>query len=357
MNRKERSRFETWLLVLTGLYHTYDQWTRVLLPFAQWQLEPHPSITVMLGLNSLGSAFTFFGTFFIAEMIDVWGMRTSALLIAIFVAVYQIIICSTTDVWVYGALQSILMFNNMQMVVDAGILHLEGEHGDAKKRSRLVTKMLIPMSVGYAAGPYCALQMVSGPYISYDNIVRISMASTVVHDPQMIHQLVGLTDKQHKSSRNKFFMLGLTTMTVNAIVLPRIQALWSPQTLLIGSFSLLSLSYSYMAMFHDYSHLLVGMPIQVFAVSICIGEISSQLMGNVGKEYAGKATALIRMSQLGASMLTPLVAGAYLTESDTTPLCITNALISLAAIPLVHKYADFMKFDIALLTVHSVKME
>lgn len=46
------------------------------------------------------------------------------------------------------------------MIIDAAILNLESEDGDYKKRTRLITRIMIPMSIGYAAGPYFALQMI-----------------------------------------------------------------------------------------------------------------------------------------------------------------------------------------------------
>lgn len=58
------------ILILYGLYHTFDQWTRVLLPFSQWQLEPRPDLFHLLLLNSIGNIAVLIGSFFIAQIVS-----------------------------------------------------------------------------------------------------------------------------------------------------------------------------------------------------------------------------------------------------------------------------------------------
>ena len=93
------------------------------------------------------------------------------------------------------------------------------------------------------------LMMVTGPYTAYDSLLRNSMASSAIRDPNNMHNL--------------FLTLGLTTVFVNTTLLPKLQSTISTQTLLSGSFSLLAGSYLYLAVFHDLIHLFIGMPIQV----------------------------------------------------------------------------------------------
>lgn len=93
------------------------------------------------------------------------------------------------------------------------------------------------------------LMMVTGPYTAYDSLLRNSMASSAIRDPNNMHNL--------------FLTLGLTTLFVNLILLPKLQTMISTQALLSGSFSVLAGSYLYLAVFHDLIHLFIGMPVQV----------------------------------------------------------------------------------------------
>ncbi|CAB3410862.1 unnamed protein product [Caenorhabditis bovis] len=402
MNRVERQRHEYALLLTAGLYHTSDQWTRVLTPFIQWELEPHLSPDSLLWLTATSTLFSLIGTVFIAQMIEAFGLRKTAVISSCVVAIFQIVVGFTRDYYTYLFLQTLLIFNNMPMIIDAAVLHLEGEDGDDKKRTRLITKILIPTSIGFAAGPYCALQMIffvtpslelsqsicsvltiffiiplvvnyfpdsncskgksfipdlraygdllknertvwctilimliSAPYATYDNVIRITLASTALRDPRTIHTL--------------FLILGITTMIVNAVFLPKLQTRFAPQFLLKLAFAILTISYIYLAIFRDYTHLLFGMPLQVIGVTIGLGEVSSQLMGTIGRGGAGKAAALIRISQLLAGILIPFIVGSWMSHIDSTWLCVASAGISIIAIGLVEKYGSFMKFNAALL--------
>lgn len=68
MRRQEKEN--SLLYLLSGLYHTFDQWCRVLLPFTQWQMTPGPSLHDVLVLNSIGSVAALFGTFLVAYIVS-----------------------------------------------------------------------------------------------------------------------------------------------------------------------------------------------------------------------------------------------------------------------------------------------
>lgn len=92
--------------------------------------------------------------------IEVLGLRNSAMVSTALIILYQLVVCQFNNLYIYLILQSLLIFNNMQMIIDAAILNMESEDGDYKKRTRLITRIMIPQSIGYALGPYCALQMI-----------------------------------------------------------------------------------------------------------------------------------------------------------------------------------------------------
>ncbi|ULU09720.1 hypothetical protein L3Y34_014240 [Caenorhabditis briggsae] len=342
-------------------------------------------------------------------MIEVMGLRNSAMISSAFVILYQFLVCQFSNLYVYIFLQSLLLFNNMQMIIDAAILNLESEDGDYKKRTRLITRIMIPQSIGYALGPYCALQMiffvtpsleisqalcgflavftllpviwnyfpdnpntnlsltpnfssyfevlksdnvklyalllmmVTGPYTAYDSLVRNSMASSAIRDPNHMHNL--------------FLTLGLTTILVNTVLLPKLQSTISTKALLSGSFSVLGASYLYLAVFHDLIHLFIGMPVQVAAATICIGELSSQLMGAIGKRKAGTAASVLRMSQLAATLLVPFVHGTLTAHHDVVSLCLMSAVLSGAAVGMIRKFGSSMVFSSEYLPGFSGKYE
>ncbi|CCD67979.1 MFS domain-containing protein [Caenorhabditis elegans] len=409
MNRREKSRHELALIASTGAYHTFDQWTRALLPFAQWNLVPGVGMDNFIWLTALSTSFTLLGTFFVARMIEVLGLRNSAMVSTALIILYQLVVCQFNNLYIYLILQSLLIFNNMQMIIDAAILNMESEDGDYKKRTRLITRIMIPQSIGYALGPYCALQMiffvtpsleisqalcgflailtllpviwnyfpdnpnsnlslvpdlsgyfdvlksdnvklyavllmmVTGPYTAYDSLLRNSMASSAIRDPNNMHNL--------------FLTLGLTTLFVNLILLPKLQTMISTQALLSGSFSVLAGSYLYLAVFHDLIHLFIGMPVQVAAATICIGELSSQLMGAIGKRKAGTAASVLRMSQLAAILLVPFVHGMIVPHHDVVSLCVMSAAISGGAVGLVKKFGSSMVFSSEYLPGFSAKFD
>lgn len=123
------------------------------------QLRPRPSMFDTLLLNSVGNASIVFGSFLIAHLIDSIGGRKTAILATIVISIYQAVVPQITDYYLFGALQMLLVFNHMQTIVEALIAQLIGQDGDEKERSRLMMRLTIPLSISFAAGPYCAVQV------------------------------------------------------------------------------------------------------------------------------------------------------------------------------------------------------
>lgn len=67
---RRRDKEKSLVYLISGLYHTFDQWTRVLLPFTQWQLNPTPSLYDVLVLTSVGHVAAMIGTFLVAYIVS-----------------------------------------------------------------------------------------------------------------------------------------------------------------------------------------------------------------------------------------------------------------------------------------------
>uniref|UniRef100_A0AC35FVI2 Uncharacterized protein n=1 Tax=Panagrolaimus sp. PS1159 TaxID=55785 RepID=A0AC35FVI2_9BILA len=178
LSKREKDRLKWSLLLIYGLSNTFEQWCRVLLPFCQWQLRPRPSMFDTLLLNSIGNASIVLGSFFIAQMIDSFGGKKSAIIATIFVGIYQAIIPQITDYYLFGFMQMLLIFNHMPTIVEAVIGQLIGEDGDEKERSRLMMRLTIPVSIAFAAGPYCAVQVL---YIFSPTLKNSQTLCGIVH--------------------------------------------------------------------------------------------------------------------------------------------------------------------------------
>lgn len=334
-------------------------------------------------------------------------MQKTAVVTTLLTGIFQLVIGLATHLFPFLAVHSLCLFNNLPMVLDAAVLNLEGENGDEKKRTLLVSKLLVPMSIGYAVGPYLAfmfflkvtplayvalilsgcvsiflicplcysvlpdtrtdrpfkvdlasykllltnprtrwcllfLFMVCAPYIAYDSVVKISIANTMFHEEHIVHIL--------------FAILGVTTVCCNVFLLPYLQSRYGPQTLLMGAFTILFFSYVYLSVYHTATDLLLGMPFQLLGANIALGEVSSQLMGTIGKNHIGKGAALIRACQLLSAVLTPVIAGGYIDTEDTSRLSIFNCAVSLLAVPIVYRFGGFMRFNTAFLPVSGDKL-
>ncbi|VDM37675.1 unnamed protein product [Toxocara canis] len=328
-NRKEKERMTWIILLLYGFFNTFDQWTRVLLPFMQWQLQPRPSLFDLLLLNSIGNCAVLTGSFFVAQLIDSNGCCTAAIAVTIATAIYQILIAQISNYYLFGIAQLLLVGNHLPMVIDAMIGELVGVDGDDKERTSLIMRLTIPESIAYAVGPYLAIQIVAAPYSAYDQVIRMNLSSHIIFMPADMAKLA--------------FLLGLTTLACNIFVLPALQARMGPQALLQLSMGVLAVSYLYLSQVKDYVYLLIGMPLQVLGICIAYGQLSSQIMGNVGRANLGKAAALNRGTQLAASAMAPLITGYYVDGEEASILCYVSAFLSVIGVLVVHKYANFMR--------------
>ncbi|VDK44425.1 unnamed protein product [Anisakis simplex] len=429
-SRKEKERLKLIILLIYGLFNTFNKWTRVLLPFMQWRLQPRPTLFQLLLLNSFGSCIVLLGSFFIAQLvssnsigtlirnidgltvnlehcftsikiklqIDSRGCRFAAIFVTILAGTFELIVPYIKDFYLFGVAQILLIGNHLPMVVDAMTAQLIGEDGDDKERTNLIMQLTIPESIAYAVGPYLAIQflyiinasietsqtfcgfahlvivlpiiywsipgkkggnrsylpslgsykemlhdsklrwsllfllMVAAPFSAYDQVIRTKLASHIIFEPTDMAKMA--------------FLLGLTTMIGNLFVLPLLQARMGPKALLQLSMLLLSASFLYLSQTDSYASILLGMPFQVIGVCIAFGQLSSQIMGNVGHANLGKAAALNRGTQVAATLLTPLFSGYYIDGDEARILCYLSAFINAAGMIIVHFYGTFMRHHV-----------
>uniref|UniRef100_A0A914R163 Major facilitator superfamily (MFS) profile domain-containing protein n=1 Tax=Parascaris equorum TaxID=6256 RepID=A0A914R163_PAREQ len=173
------------------------------------------------------------------------------------------------------------------------------------------------------------LMIVAAPYSAYDQVMRMSLSSHVLFSPTDMAKLA--------------FLLGITALIGNIFMLPALQRRMGPQALLQLSMGVLAISYLYLSQVREYVYLLIGMPLQILGICVALGQLSAQIMGNVGRANLGKAAALNRGAQLAASAMAPLITGYYVDADEASTLCYVSALLSLIGIVMVHKYANFMR--------------
>lgn len=71
MNRREKQRFEGFLLFTCGAWNTFESWTKVLFPFMLWSLRPRPDFDHMIYIQAWSSICTFAGIFLIAYLVNI----------------------------------------------------------------------------------------------------------------------------------------------------------------------------------------------------------------------------------------------------------------------------------------------
>ncbi|KAI1717991.1 major facilitator superfamily domain-containing protein [Ditylenchus destructor] len=396
LNRKQRDRAKLTLLIICGLYNTYEQWCRILLPFTQWQLLPRPSMFDTLLLNAIGTVAILIGSVFVAQIIDSVGGRTAAVFATVFVGIYQAIICWMKSYYVFGGMQLLLFFNHMPTIIDALIGQLVGENADNKERTKVLMRTIIPTSIAFATGPYLAVQilylfnpglevvqMLCGilhiltvlPIIiiflpeennkksrrielpnvsSFVNILKdrkmiwslvfvmLVMGPYSAYDQVMRTHLTGTMLTKPNEMAKMALLLGSTAFIANIFLLPYLQHKMRPSKLIQLSLTLTTGAYMYLSQVTEYHLVLIGMPFQVIGVCIALGQLSAHIMSSVPRSHMGKAAALNRIAQLTATAIVPLVTGYYTDNEEATTLCYISAAISALTIPLIHRYGDFV---------------
>ncbi|KAK0429399.1 hypothetical protein QR680_011360 [Steinernema hermaphroditum] len=398
LSKRERDRVN-WLIVLIyGLWNTCDQWSKILIPFAQWNIEPRPDLFWMLMLNSLGNAAIVVGSFLVAQMIDSKGCRLTALVCTVVIGIYQIGIIRIKDFYGFAGFNLLLAFHHMPLIVDACIAQMVGEDGDDKERSRLLMRLTIPLSIAFAAGPYLAIQVlyIISPSIEISETIcgcvllatvlplcyyvmpsdnsektlsrlpSLSAYLDILAEPKAKRSLMFLAlisapynaydqiVRIHMATRmlsnpgdmsKLAFVLGATALFANLFILPFLQRRFGPQQLVMIACTLLLASYGYLSQVSEYHHLIIGMPLQVLGACIAIGQLTAQVMSSVPRSHVGKAAALNRIVQVSAIVMTPLITGYYIDISETQRLCTVSAIITALTIPLVWRFGGYMKND------------
>ncbi|MFH4981505.1 hypothetical protein AB6A40_008214 [Gnathostoma spinigerum] len=157
---REHQRVQLWILILAGVFHTFDQWRRTLLPFLQWHIKPQPTFYSIGVLNSVGHFATLFGTPFAAQLIDSNGCWESALILSLITAIHAIMVSEVTDFYIFGFLQCLLAANQLPLLFDTMIGQSVADDESDKMRAQLLMQLTIPQSIAYAAGPYFAIQVI-----------------------------------------------------------------------------------------------------------------------------------------------------------------------------------------------------
>lgn len=105
-------------------------------------------------------------------------------------------------------------------------------------------------------------QLVSGPYIAYDQVTRTIMATQMLTQPNDMAKIVSHLNPIQKQIFQAL-LLGVATLFANLFLLPYLQQRLSPQQLLEVALVILALSYAFLSTFTEYFYLLIGMPFQV----------------------------------------------------------------------------------------------
>uniref|UniRef100_A0A914ULZ6 Uncharacterized protein n=1 Tax=Plectus sambesii TaxID=2011161 RepID=A0A914ULZ6_9BILA len=193
MGRKDREKALLSLMLAFGLWHTCDQWSRVLQPFIMWQLQPRADTYNITLLIAIGNAFILIGTVVVAHLIDTAGCRFAALVVTIVTACYHFFMSQVenystfavmqsllvvnhfpmiSDAFIativgsqvenystFAVMQSLLVVNHFPMISDAFIATIVGADGDERERTRLLMRMTIPLGISLVAGPWLAVQV------------------------------------------------------------------------------------------------------------------------------------------------------------------------------------------------------
>uniref|UniRef100_A0A915M8K8 Major facilitator superfamily (MFS) profile domain-containing protein n=1 Tax=Meloidogyne javanica TaxID=6303 RepID=A0A915M8K8_MELJA len=326
--QKGGNKLKWTVLIVCCLSSSFEQWTRVMFPFALWSLKPRPEFSEALMINALGGVATLIGTFFVANMIDTIGSRKTALISVLFVCIFQAGYSWITNYYLFILFQLLMLFNHMPTVVDATITQLANEIADVKQKARLMAQTAIPTSIAFALGPLIAVQLISGTWNTYDSTIRLHLTGTMLTQPAQMAKLA--------------LLLGAASIIANFVFLPLLQKSITTKRIVQLSLVIMTISYFYLTKVTQFDEIIIGMPFQVVGVCLALGPLSAQILGSVPASHAGKSAALNRIAQISATALAPLITGAYTDHDEAYLLCYINIGICIVTFILIEIYGNFM---------------
>ncbi|CEF68664.1 Major facilitator superfamily and Major facilitator superfamily domain, general substrate transporter-containing protein [Strongyloides ratti] len=399
LTKNEINKRRIFIFLLTLLFHSFEQWIRTLIPFLQWGLRPVPDVFTILTLNSIGGLATAIGTFLTAYFIETIGGKKTALICTLVIGFYQIIITQTSNFYVFGVYQILLIFNNMPTVLNVLMANMLGEYADLNEITHCITEQNIPYSAAMALGPYLAIQSL---FIISPHITNSALACGILHLLLLIPIIFLMPSENTEKSKiftssnikiyiellqnkNVFitlalialiygpascydqilrfqlsthmlispnsmcllaFVVGLSTLITSLLILPYLHSKFGPQNIVVFGAGILCCSYLYLSQVSEFNHFLLGCPLQAIGSTITIGCLTATLMASVPKIYFAKAAALNRIIQITSMSLTPILTGYYVERSEISLICYVATALTLLSIPIVYKFGNFMKIHI-----------
>ncbi|KAF7636175.1 hypothetical protein Mgra_00004433 [Meloidogyne graminicola] len=328
LKSKKENKLKWTVLIVCCLSSIFEQWTRTMFPFSLWGLKPRPEFSVALMINAINGIATLIGTFFVANIIDTLGTRTTAIISVIVVSIFQLGYSWITNYYFFGIFQLLMLFNHMPTVVDATIAQLANEIADVKQKARLMSQTAIPTSIAFAIGPLIAVQLISGTWNSYDQAIRLHLTGQMLTSPFKMAILA--------------LLLGSASLISNFVLLPILQRKITTKRIVQLSLVIMTICYFYLTRVTDYEEIIIGMPFQVFLKFYYIFINKYKILGSVPASHAGKSAALNRIAQISATALAPLITGAYTDQDEAYLLCWVNIGICVITFILIELYGNFM---------------
>lgn len=390
LSKNEQRRAFIVVAILYGVWHTTSEWSKLLLPFIQWDTTPSVT-TFQLGvLNTVSNAFVLIGTFIFGHLLDTIGVKIAAIVATFFTGVYYMVCSQAHTFLTFLIIAPLRTVFQLSQICESFISSLT----DETERMRVIMRLGIPMGIAIVAGPWFGAKlieffdlreahMIAGvveiiiclPLIllalpeprlpssrrprmirlsDYNELLRIPSIRTtlllrfLLDGPYQAYDILSrqyiITQYLTEASdlAYLFVVIGATTVIANTILIKWLQRFFRPLQLLQLALGFLALSYFLIGIANDFKQMLILMPLQVVGMSIAYAELSAQVTKPIERQNYGKAIGLSQATQLLAATLTPIIGGYFVSEYDFSMWCNIAAAVSVLTAILLYFVGGYM---------------
>ncbi|KFD56371.1 hypothetical protein M514_02826, partial [Trichuris suis] len=385
-----RQKLFLYVCLVSAVWHIGVQWTNLLFPFLEWEVQP-PLAMVDIGvIHALGNLWNMIGAFLIGLLIDIYGLKICLISSAISTSVYYFCIASSKGYWSFILAQTFRLgfhFDHLTEIFVSTITR-EGE------RTADLLKLSIPAGASLMIGPFLAGKMTvlydirtaqffnsfftlacTLPPVIYllpethklspvqtaklklhqywqmaynDRLIKciglkaLLTASVICYEIVTWQHIVRRHSETPGDATVLFCILGSAILFMNFYGIRKLKHNFDPTTLVEIAFGCLMISYLLLTVAKSYVFTVLLMILQTVSNAVATAEVMAQLIGTVERSHLGKASGLARATQWLLQCTIPLVGGYIIQNWSYSVLCILAAAFAGLALIEIARYGRFL---------------
>uniref|UniRef100_A0A5S6Q916 Major facilitator superfamily (MFS) profile domain-containing protein n=1 Tax=Trichuris muris TaxID=70415 RepID=A0A5S6Q916_TRIMR len=385
-----RQKLFLYVCLVSGIWHIGLQWTNLLFPFLEWEVQP-PLAMVDIGvIHTLGNIWNTLGAFLIGLLIDVYGLKICLIASTISTSLYYFCIANCKGYWSFVFAQTFRLgfhFDHLTEIFVSTITR-DGE------RTADLLKLSMPVGASLMIGPFLAGKMtvlydIRTAQVFNSIFTLASILPTVIYLLPETHKLspaqtaklklhqywqmahndrlvkcIGLkalltasvicyeiVTWQHIVRRHSetpgdatllFCILGSAILFMNFYGIRKLKQHFDPTTLVKIALACLVACYALLTVVSSYVLTISLMILQTVSNGVATAEVMAQMIGTVERSHLGKATGLARASQWMLQCTIPLVGGYVIQKWSYSVLCILAAAFASLALVEIARYDSFL---------------